>query len=399
MNLKKLKRLIELYKRDFNKIHDKEIYKWEAVKMFQDNWDLEAPDITTMIANSFSKTGNLMDSGQYFPRRMLTAYAKQRPNDLKPIFENLYNEDIDLTGRIETFQNEIRSLHDKILDKDKSTYQDQRAVMVYLCLRYPDRYFLYKFEMFKEFIDKIDYDYEPKGGKSENIIQYLNLCNLIREEIIKDNELIKLHQGRLRENHFYDSSLNILTQDIIYAAVKHLSFTIDGDNDAQINIELISDSFTSDPLEAILTGRFVNFIDNERENKRIGDLGELVILEYERDFLVKNNIVDFKPIHKSKNEGDGLGYDILSQTLDGKPKYIEVKTTKSSLHNPFYVTKNELVRSIKEADSFYLYRLFEFDEKTKKGKLLIIKGDISGLCINPTTYKVRLTKAGTQQKL
>src|SRR5688572_20881540 len=31
MNLTKLKRIIELYKRDFNEIHDKEIYKWEAV--------------------------------------------------------------------------------------------------------------------------------------------------------------------------------------------------------------------------------------------------------------------------------------------------------------------------------------------------------------------------------
>lgn len=391
MNLEKLKHIIESYKSDFSVIHKKEIYKWRSVKFFQENWNINELDFTKMLLTSIREARNLLDSGQYFPRRMLTQYAEQRPQEVKRLFAELYNEDIDLTTRMGNFQMGIEKLN-KELFPGKKSYHDQRAVIVYLCLRYPERYFLYKYEMFKSFCEKVDYPYVPKMGKSENIIQYLTLCSLIREELLKDNSLIKLHQGRLEKDHYSDTSLNILTQDIIYAAVKHIEVSQDKFESIGVDLELIPNAFSVVKKEPTLKGRFVNYIDNERENKRIGDLGELAILEYERDLLKKCDIHNFEPIHKSKNEGDGLGYDILSMTPEGDPKYIEVKTTKSTFDKPFYVTKSELVRSIQDKSKFYLYRLFEFNEKTKHGKLLIIRGDLTPFCINPVNYSVSLTK-------
>jgi hypothetical protein len=47
----------------------------------------------------------------------------------------------------------------------------------------------------------------------------------------------------------------------------------------------------------------------------------------------------------SKEEGDGTGFDILSKHLDGKDKYIEVKTTKPGKETPFYFSRNELTFS------------------------------------------------------
>lgn len=136
MNLTKVKRIIELYKLDFARIHKEEIYKWEAVKFFQDNWDTNAADFAKMLLTSIREARNLLDSGQYFPRRMLTQYAEERPDQVKKLFEELYNEDLDLTRRIASFQNGIEELN-RILLPGKKSYQDQRAILVYLCLRYP----------------------------------------------------------------------------------------------------------------------------------------------------------------------------------------------------------------------------------------------------------------------
>lgn len=118
-------------------------------------------------------------------------------------------------------------------------------------------------------------------------------------------------------------------------------------------------------------------------------MGELLVLEYEKARLKKAGIYKI-PEHKSKSEGDGIGYDILSYDDNGNEKYIEVKTTRQAYSAPFFVTSNELERSRKDAEKFVLYRLFEFDDNHNRSKYLIHKGDLSSLCNNPVLYKVNL---------
>ena len=56
MNTEKLNELVGAYKAHFNENIPNEIYKWQAVKCFQDNWDIEAEDFATMLSLSLSKT-------------------------------------------------------------------------------------------------------------------------------------------------------------------------------------------------------------------------------------------------------------------------------------------------------------------------------------------------------
>lgn len=44
MNRNKIKLYIEEYKDQFQKVNQLEIYKWKAVKQFQDNWNIDAVD-------------------------------------------------------------------------------------------------------------------------------------------------------------------------------------------------------------------------------------------------------------------------------------------------------------------------------------------------------------------
>ena len=396
MKIKVVKSYIEEYKKEFDRVHKQEIYKWYAVKQFQDNFDIEAKDFHSNLEKSLLKSENLLVSQNYFPRRMLLDNAKKSPEKIRGMFINLFNEDLNYSDRIDNFMQEFEKLNKSNFPNKNNDYQDHRAVVVYLTLKYPEKYFFYKFRMFEHFSKKVDYPYVPKKGRTENVSQYNNLCELVKFEIEKDQELLKLHEKRLDENCYRDINHHILTQDFIYAVVQHLNKIEILEKTApkiqkieEISANEINQRADNNPD---FNARTTNHIQNNIENKRIGNLGEIFVLNYEKEYLRKNGKPELakKVNHSSVNKGDGLGYDILSYDLNGNEKYIEVKTTKGNKNSTFFISRNELERSKIEKDNYFLYRVYEYNEEAEKGKILIIKGDLSNICVNPVNYKVNL---------
>ncbi len=123
----------------------------------------------------------------------------------------------------------------------------------------------------------------------------------------------------------------------------------------------------------------VDIISKTKKQIRLGFAGELMVLEYEREYLKNNSREDLldRIQHVSKDLGDGAGYDILSCDLNGNKKHIEVKTTEGSIHEPFFITANELEFSMNFKDDYYLYRIYDFNKETSTGKFYCIKGDLS----------------------
>ena len=394
MNRQILRHYINEYKLNFDRVNQEEIYKWKAVKCYQDNWNIEAENFYEMLMVSLSRTKNLLDSGQYFPLRMLVQYAEHRPNEVRQLFRNLYNEEEDLFERIQNFQTNINVINDELF-KNKKSYQDPRAIIVYLVLRYPERYFFYKFEMFKQFSKKLELIYKPVKGHLENIGHFNSQCELIRFELSLDQELLKLHKNRITSDCYYDENLNILTQDFIYAVARHLDQAILVDTSEPTEIRetnVLSTDLRISADQISFRGRTVNFIQNGIENKRLGDLGELWVMKYEIEKLQNAklyNLID-KIKHTSKDEGDGTGFDIQSFDIYGNKIFIEAKTTKGKQNSTFFVTRNELERSKIEKENYYLYRLYNYSEQTDTADLLIIQGDLTNICEFPTTYKIKL---------
>ncbi len=116
-----------------------------------------------MLERAFHLTDNLLDSGQYFSLRMLLKNAKADPKGVRQLLADLLNEDRDLIERIASFQAGFRELNKKSFP-GKEDYQDHRAILVYLYLRYPNRYYLYKYTMFEEFVRLVDYPFQPSIG-------------------------------------------------------------------------------------------------------------------------------------------------------------------------------------------------------------------------------------------
>lgn len=397
MNKSNLAQYIQDYKRDFNSVNPNEIYKWKAIKCFQTEWNPDAADFSSMIVSSLRMTANLISSGNYFPFAMLLHYAEKEPLRIKNILLDLFNEEEDLYKRIKNYQDETAKIHNEHFKEAKNTYQDHRAVLVYLTLKYPERYYFYKFEMFKTASKRLQIDYKPVMGRVENIGQYNLLSSQIKFELSLDQELITLHKNRLSDDCYFDGNLNILTQDFVYyissLGINYPTTSLPIINTGmsnQVSVEEVS----STTENVNFKGNIVNFIQNNVENKRIGDLGELWVKKYENEKLVnlnKRELVN-QIIHTSIKEGDGTGYDILSFDENGDKIYIEVKTTTGALNNAMFITRNELERSKEEKENYYLYRVYNYNEKADTADLLIIRGELSNLCTTPYTYKVCISE-------
>lgn len=100
---------------------------------------------------------------------------------------------------------------------------------------------------------------------------------------------------------------------------------------------------------------FKNY-SNVDSTKKIGDLGENIVMIYERQKLIKEGRPDLaKKIIHEEAINNRPGWDISSFDLEGKPIQIEVKTSKKKSLNSVIFTENELNAAIKLGQSYYLY--------------------------------------------
>lgn len=396
MNFTIIEEYIKQYKERFDEISIMEIYKWKAVKHFQDHWDIESKDFAEMLSESLSQTKNLLGSGQFFPRRMIRNFAKAESETVRSLFKLLFNPEIDLETRVQEFRSECDVLKNRYYKADDNHYQDDRAILVYLNLKFPQEFYLYKYRMFRDFSHLVNYPYTPKTGDFNNVLHFQTLCDSIKEELLKDNELINFHHKRLMDSTklYQDPAYTLLTQDFIYACVTHFE-KLQAIPQPGINVSVETaqiEDFTIKKSVTQLKGRFTNYEQQQKRNSITGITGERFVMEYERERLeelgVKN--IPNKLKHTSVEEGDGLGYDIQSIDENGNEIYIEVKTTAGSFTTPFYITNNELYCSQQHPDKFRLYRLYNFDSKKKTGKIKIFSGDLSKLCIQAANFQVAL---------
>lgn len=103
-------------------------------------------------------------------------------------------------------------------------------------------------------------------------------------------------------------------------------------------------------------------VERDLRNRKLGEEGERLILEYEKRALTAFERPDLakQVTWISKEEGDGAGYDILSFDAKGEKKFVEVKTTTGGNRTPFFVTRNEHAFAHEEQDRYHLIRLFDF---------------------------------------
>ena len=131
--------------------------------------------------------------------------------------------------------------------------------------------------------------------------------------------------------------------------------------------------------------------ERDARNKRLGTAGELLVVEREKTKLIQAGRQDLaeKVIHVAVTEGDGAGYDVFSYSADGEEMHIEVKTTCAGETTAFFITSNEVTFSHLHPGTFYLYRLYNFNNTSSP--MYILQGDMNeALQLDPVNYRARV---------
>lgn len=139
-------------------------------------------------------------------------------------------------------------------------------------------------------------------------------------------------------------------------------------------------------VQAARTACKVDFAERDQRNRSLGRAGEVWAMAIIREELTRGGRADLaeRTVWVSDVVGDGLGYDIASFDLAGKPIRIEVKTTKGGRTAPFFVSANEVRASSDEEEGYVLFRVFHFP---KAPNFYRLSGPLEASChLRPASF-------------
>lgn len=217
-NKKNLDNALKVYKENFTNIWKNEMYKWKAVKHFQDNWNIDSDNFEDMFEESTSMANNLLASQNFYPRGMILDFAKVDQERTRSMFKHLFDETKDLKTRINFFREESNGMkEDYGQGRWASDYQNTNAISTYLWLMYPDKYYIYKYTEYSKVAKFLESSYKPlANGKANNVIEGKEFYDLIRVYLQEDEKLTEIFRSNLSEECYEDRELITLTIDLGY---------------------------------------------------------------------------------------------------------------------------------------------------------------------------------------
>ena len=218
INSRKLSLIEEGYLKYLPDFFADEKYKWIAVQHFQKNWNIEASDFASMLDLALGKTYNLLASGYYYARTMIVEFAKEDPEGVRELFRMLYDETRDLAERVEKFTAYAEDRKQNHNETGwKNHFQDTHSISVYLWLRFPDKYYIYKYGEIRPAAEELDSDFLPKKiALVDNLIGGYRFCDEIHAQISQNEAITSTIQGLLTEDCYPDPQYRTLTVDVVF---------------------------------------------------------------------------------------------------------------------------------------------------------------------------------------
>ena len=138
--------------------------------------------------------------------------------------------------------------------------------------------------------------------------------------------------------------------------------------------------------------RKIDYIEKAKADMEIGQLGEMLALQFERERLIREGFNDLaNKVRRVAIISDAYGYDIESYQLIGlkmEKIFIEVKTTTNKLDVDFPVSRNEVEESNKKKGHYCVFRIY--DVKSENPSFYKVFGKIEdNFDLDPVTYMAR----------
>lgn len=216
IDIVKLRPILAGYKAYFPSHWDDEKYKWEAIKHFQDHWNIDAENFGEMFKEATDKTFNLLASGYAYPRGMMINFAKADDAAARQMFRDLFDESRDLAERVDAFQTASEAIRAKYDDGTwRNHYQNTNAISVYLWLRYPEKYYIYKYEIYRDVAAELNSEYRPKrNGSVESLIGGFKMYDEVCKVISEDAGVTEIFRSAVTDTCYLDPQMRTVTVDV-----------------------------------------------------------------------------------------------------------------------------------------------------------------------------------------
>ncbi len=233
-----LDKLLLKYKESFpTRFKEDEGYKWQAVAWFQKYWNLDAEDFGEMFKIATEKTFNLLASNHYFPKAMIGEFIKSAGTEVvRKMFTVLFDETKDLAERIAYFiKTSDKNLTKYFGDKYASHFQNLNSISTYLWLRFPDKYYIYRYSEYKRLLGILKSTaIAETGNNPENLLRAYQVYGEVNTRLLSDTECKSLLNTCLDDSYYADPNLNTMTVDFVFFLrdyTKDLSNMVHTDND------------------------------------------------------------------------------------------------------------------------------------------------------------------------
>ncbi|MES2862768.1 MAG: AAA family ATPase [Bacteroidota bacterium] len=252
----KITELISSYKKHIQKTQLKdEKYKWELVDEFKGKPNLDSSDLLKEIKSI--KYGNLIYA---MSQAVIYQLVKEKQEEIRLQFKKLFNDTVDLTERVKSFNNETLTIY-RSIGETLQHHQDERTIATYLTFYNPEKYTFYKFSFYKKLCHLLNV---KVAGKNEKYSHYLSLVNQIIEDYInEDSELIDLVKSYL-PNYYDGSNHLLLVQDILFQM-------LDKNNNEDFELIEVLKKFNYSDLQNYYTylDRIIQKFDLKENDKRL----------------------------------------------------------------------------------------------------------------------------------
>ena len=232
---------LENYKKDFPTWWEKEKYKWEAVKCFQDNWNIDAVNFSEMLTNSLQKLNQNLIYG--FAKNIILSFVEKEPETVREMFKALFDENQEILERFRNFNSQSENLFKKYPYKNEiNSHQAENTISAYLWLKYPEKYYLYssgKAQITDKFLK----------SQSNDIKEFFTLYDEICTELKNDSELVSMLKDKIYKNPncYEDLNLKTLTVDFgFYVYKNHQKFLSSFQTNISSSFKPTSNSYSAE---------------------------------------------------------------------------------------------------------------------------------------------------------